>query len=119
MATVRPVPMTVVFHRMAERPSFSWWEAEPAGRSRFSGGHMPIGRGVIPHDLVHLATEAGLGLEFGFWGLLAELGTTFDRLAALWGAVPPGGGLTVGWPGLDVRRPPLPSGRRPRPVAAG
>ena len=159
--------MTVVFHRMAERPSFSWWEAEPAGRRRFSGGHMPIGRGVIPHDLVHLATEAELGLEFGFWGLLArgatfrrgtdrrrtrpglalitthraeldraellgnahhhawrtglptELGTTFDRLAALWGTVPPGGGLTVGWPGLDVGRTPRPSGRRSPPVTAG
>jgi hypothetical protein len=39
---------------------------------------MPIGRGVIPHDLVHLATEARLGLEFGFWGLLAR-GATFRR----------------------------------------
>jgi hypothetical protein len=39
---------------------------------------MPTGRGVIPHDLVHLATEAVLGLEFGFWGLVAR-GATFRR----------------------------------------
>jgi hypothetical protein len=39
---------------------------------------MPTGRGVIPHDLVHLATEAMLGLEFGFWGLVAR-GATFRR----------------------------------------
>jgi len=39
---------------------------------------MPIGHGAIPHDLVHLATEAGLGLNYGFWGLLAQ-GATFRR----------------------------------------
>ena len=45
---------------------------------RITGGHMPIGRGVIPHDLGHMATEAVLGLDFGFWGLLAR-GATFRR----------------------------------------
>ena len=39
---------------------------------------MPIGRGVIPHDMAHLATEAHLGIEDGFWGLLAR-GATFKR----------------------------------------
>ena len=39
---------------------------------------MPIGRGVIPHDLVHFAAEAHLGIEDGFWGLLAR-GATFKR----------------------------------------
>jgi hypothetical protein len=39
---------------------------------------MPIGRGVIPHDLAHFATEAHFGLEHGFWGLLAR-GATFTR----------------------------------------
>jgi hypothetical protein len=39
---------------------------------------MPIGRGVIPHDLAHYATEAHFGIEDGFWGLLA-LGATFKR----------------------------------------
>jgi hypothetical protein len=42
------------------------------------GGYMPIGRGVIPHDLVHFATEAHFGIEDGFWGLLAR-GATFTR----------------------------------------
>jgi hypothetical protein len=39
---------------------------------------MPIGRGVIPHDLVHLAAEAHFGIEDGFWGLLAR-GATFKN----------------------------------------
>jgi hypothetical protein len=39
---------------------------------------MPIGRGVIPHDLGHMATEAHLGIDDGFWGLLAR-GATFSR----------------------------------------
>ena len=39
---------------------------------------MPIGRGVIPHDLVHFAAEAHFGIEDGFWGLLAR-GATFKR----------------------------------------
>jgi len=39
---------------------------------------MPIGRGRIPHDLGHLATEAHFGIRDGFWGLLAR-GATFDH----------------------------------------
>ena len=39
---------------------------------------MPIGRGVIPHDLAYLAAEAHFGIEDGFWGLLAR-GATFKR----------------------------------------
>jgi len=27
---------------------------------------MPIGRGLIPHDLGHMATEAHLGIDHGF-----------------------------------------------------
>ncbi|MCU1366137.1 MAG: hypothetical protein JWN39_1776, partial [Ilumatobacteraceae bacterium] len=42
------------------------------------GGHMPIGHGIIPHDLAHLATEAALGIDDGFWGLLAR-GATFRK----------------------------------------
>ena len=69
--------MTVVFHKPDGARS-SWWEARRATGGRMTGGHMPIGRGVIPHDLGHMATEAVLGLEFGFWGLLAR-GATFRR----------------------------------------
>jgi hypothetical protein len=39
---------------------------------------MPIGRGRIPHDLGHMATEAHLGIADGFWGLLAR-GATFSQ----------------------------------------
>ena len=39
---------------------------------------MPIGRGRIPHDLGHMATEAHFGITDGFWGLLAR-GATFDQ----------------------------------------
>jgi hypothetical protein len=39
---------------------------------------MPIGRGVIPHDLVHFAAECHFGIDDGFWGLLAD-GATFTR----------------------------------------
>ena len=39
---------------------------------------MPIGRGRIPHDLGHMATEAHLQIHDGFWGLLAR-GATFDH----------------------------------------
>jgi hypothetical protein len=39
---------------------------------------MPIGRGRIPHDLAHMATENHFGITDGFWGLLAR-GATFDH----------------------------------------
>jgi hypothetical protein len=83
------------------------------------GGYMPIGRGVIPHDLVHFATEAHFSIDDGFWGLLAR-GATFKRgtggrqtrqgralvaknraglnAAEQWLAVPDNGTLTVHWP---------------------
>lgn len=70
--------MTVVFHKAGGARRASWWEARRARGGRITGGHMPIGRGVIPHDLGHMATEAVLELEFGFWGLLAR-GATFRR----------------------------------------
>ena len=143
----RPLPeLTVTFHRDPERGAFAWWEASGRRRRPVRGGYMPIGRGVIPHDLAHLAVEAHFGITDGFWGLLVrgatfkrgtdrrstrtgralvaehrtrlhhneQLGNahhgawmagddtpvkpTFDRLAALWRAVPPGGVLRVDWP---------------------
>lgn len=39
---------------------------------------MPLGRGIIPHDLGHLVAESHLGIADGFWGLLAR-GATFKR----------------------------------------
>ena len=56
---------------MDRRPR-AWWEAVRKTGGRVTGGHMPIGRGRIPHDLGHMATEAHLGIADGFWGLLAQ-----------------------------------------------
>src|SRR5688500_13665024 len=70
--------LTVTFHKDAERPGMAWWQAERAGRRPTRGGYMPVGRGVIPHDLVHLAVEGHLCVATGFWGLLAR-GATFKR----------------------------------------
>ena len=72
----RPRPTLVVtFHR---HDRAAWWEAVRPTRGRVVGGFMPIGRGRIPHDLGHMATEAHFGIADGFWGLLA-LGATFDH----------------------------------------
>jgi len=79
---VRPVRMTVTFHKLENGRPHSWWEARRATGGRFRGGYSPIGRGVLPHDLVHMAAEAEFGLEFGFWGLLAR-GATFRRGTSL------------------------------------
>ena len=73
---MRATRLTLAFHKSADPPPHSWWEARRSTGGRLTGGHMPIGRGIIPHDLVHLAAEAELGLAFGFWGLLAQ-GATF------------------------------------------
>ena len=67
--------LVVTFHRQ-ER--LAWWEAVRPTRGRVVGGYMPIGKGRIPHDLGHMATEAHFGIADGFWGLLAR-GATFDH----------------------------------------
>ena len=74
----RPPSLTVTFHKVDGRSPHAWWEAVRPTRGRVRGGYMPIGRGRIPHDLGHLATEAHLGIEDGFWGLLAR-GATYRR----------------------------------------
>jgi hypothetical protein len=76
----RPAPtLTVTFHK-AGRPGqpCAWWEAVRPKGGRIRGGYMPVGRGRIPHDLGHMATEAHLGITDGVWGLLAR-GATFKR----------------------------------------
>jgi len=70
--------LTITFHKVSEPRPHAWWEARHRTGGTIRGGYMPIGRGVIPHDLAHFATEAHLGLEDGFWGLLAR-GATFRR----------------------------------------
>lgn len=72
----RPEPTLVVtFHKSG---TSAWWEALRPTRGRVVGGYMPIGRGRIPHDLGHMATESHFGITDGFWGLLAR-GATFDH----------------------------------------
>ncbi len=68
----------VTFHKVDGPSPHAWWEAVRKTRGRVTGGYMPIGRGRIPHDLGHMATEAHLGITDGFWGLLAR-GATFDH----------------------------------------
>jgi hypothetical protein len=68
-----PVTLTITFHKV---PRHAWWEARRRTGGRVRGGYMPIGRGRIPHDLGHLATEGHFGITDGFWGLLAR-GATF------------------------------------------
>ena len=70
--------LTVTFHRLDGSSPSAWWEAVRATRGRFRGGYMPIGRGRIPHDLGHMATEGHFRIRDGFWGLLAR-GATFDH----------------------------------------
>ena len=73
----RPTAATLVvtFHKHDRQ---AWWEAVRPTRGRVVGGYMPIGKGRIPHDLGHMATEAHFGITDGFWGLLAR-GATFDN----------------------------------------
>jgi hypothetical protein len=77
MPTQQP-QLVVTFRRVLGAIPHSEWEAVRKTGGRVRGGHMPIGRGVIPHDLAHLATEAHLGIDDGFWGLLAR-GATYKR----------------------------------------
>ena len=70
--------LTITFHKVMRSRPHGFWVAVRATGGTIRGGYMPIGRGVIPHDMAHLATEAQLGIENGFWGLLAR-GATFKR----------------------------------------
>jgi hypothetical protein len=70
--------LTITFHKVLDPRPHAWWEVEKRTGGRFRGGYMPIGRGVIPHDMVHFAAEAHFGIQDGFWGLLAR-GATFKN----------------------------------------
>jgi hypothetical protein len=70
--------LTITFHKVLTPRPHAWWDGERRTGGRLRGGYMPIGHGVIPHDLAHFATEAHFGIEDGFWGLLAR-GATFKR----------------------------------------
>ena len=51
------------------------WTAAPPKRKPFQGTTMASGR-HLPHDLAQFVVEKALGLDCGFWGLLAK-GATF------------------------------------------
>ena len=46
----------------------------------------------LPHDLVHYGVEAGLGMRFGFWGLI-DAGAPFERIRPMDGS--PLGGVPL------------------------
>jgi hypothetical protein len=57
------------------------WEAVRARRTRVPGCQMGgrLREGHLPHDLAQFVIEAGLGMRYGFWGLVAE-GATFASM---------------------------------------
>jgi hypothetical protein len=54
------------------------WVAVPPKRRRFQGTTMASGRD-LPHDLATFVVEAALGLDRGFWNLVAN-GATFKSI---------------------------------------
>lgn len=69
--------MRVTFYKLDEG-RLCGWAAEPPKRKRFQGTTMASGRD-LPHDLAQFVVEAALGMEDGFWGLLAN-GATFKSV---------------------------------------
>jgi hypothetical protein len=57
------------------------WRAELPGRRQFQGSTMAAraSHTELPHDLAQFVVEASLGLEEGFWNLVAN-GATFKSL---------------------------------------
>jgi len=69
--------MQVAFYKV-DGGRLCGWAATPPKRRRFLGSTMAAGRD-LPHDLAHFVVEGALGLETGFWGLLAN-GATFKSV---------------------------------------
>ena len=69
--------MQVVFYKV-DNGRLCAWGAAPPKRKRFQGTTMASGRD-LPHDLAQFVVEATLGLQHGFWGLLAN-GATFKSV---------------------------------------
>ena len=57
------------------------WEAVRARRTRVPGCRMGgrVRADTLPHDLAGFVIEGGLGLRYGFWGLIAD-GATFTSM---------------------------------------
>jgi hypothetical protein len=71
--------MRVTFRKLALGQCY--WEAVRAKRARVPGCQMGgyVRPGALPHDLAQFVVEAGLGLRYGFWGLVAD-GATFRSM---------------------------------------
>ena len=69
--------MQVAFYKV-DNGRLCSWVAAPPKRRRFQGTTMASGRD-LPHDLAQFVVEATLGLQRGFWGLLAN-GATFKSV---------------------------------------
>jgi hypothetical protein len=65
----------VTFRKLIEQRC-SYWVAVRGKRTVVPGTAMALGRGDMPHDLTQLVVEAGMGLQYGFWGCVAA-GATF------------------------------------------
>src|SRR5438552_10363117 len=65
--------MRVAFYKIDEG-RLCGWTAAPPRRRRFMGTTMASGRD-LPHDLAQFVVERELGLEYGFWGVLARGGS--------------------------------------------
>lgn len=69
--------MQVAFYKVDNGRLCAWVAAPPKRRS-FQGTTMASGRD-LPHDLAQFVVEATLGIQNGFWGLLAS-GATFKSV---------------------------------------
>lgn len=65
--------MRVAFYKV-DGGRLCGWTAAPPKRKRFMGTTMASGRD-IPHDLAQFVVERELGLDHGFWGVLARGGS--------------------------------------------
>jgi hypothetical protein len=96
------------------------WRAELPGHRRVRGSTMAArSAGTdLPHDLAQFVVETGLGLEHGFWNLVAngatfqstgrrptKIGPDLDAMLARWRALRPGDELVVVWPTRRLPRP--------------
>jgi hypothetical protein len=70
--------MRVTFRKLIER-RLAAWEACDGARKHIPGCAGALGRGDLPHDLVHLIAEAVAGLTHGFWGCVAD-GAMFESM---------------------------------------
>jgi hypothetical protein len=72
--------MRVMFSKSDDGRVCSWWAKAPKRRP-FQGSTMAVrsAGSELPHDLAQFVVEATLGLQHGFWNLVAN-GATFKSI---------------------------------------